>query len=300
MPSSAPSTTLRRLDESQHVRHDRHTSCEPDLRRGDRIDPLSAPPTSAKTWSACCTTSCSNRPHASAGSPTSCSTTPGSTPAAAPGRKRFHAKDRLDSVLSRMACGRDSTCGSPSIPTSSSSSTRSRSTASSRTCSTTRSTTGSPGRGPRRGSAPLRVLVEDRARRRAGLCSAPLRALPRSGARPPGGYDPRAPASGLRSPSSSPAAGRQPRLRGPRPARRAVHVRASSDGTAAGSSMTNDEPRPFGASTQIRPSMRRTSSRQMYSPRPVPPTPRVSSGRAGRTSRRSAPALPAECRFPRR
>jgi hypothetical protein len=41
-------------------------------------------------------------------------------------------------------------------------------------------------------------------------------------------------------------------------------------------------------STQIRPSMRRTSSRQMKSPRPVPPTPRVMLGSGGRTSRRSA------------
>ena len=61
----------------------------------------------------------------------------------APGRKRFHAKDRLDSVLSRMACGRlGRAARRRSRPRASS--TRSRSTASSRTCSTTRSTTGSP------------------------------------------------------------------------------------------------------------------------------------------------------------
>ena len=55
------------------------------------------------------------------------------------------------------------------------------------------------------GSAPLRVLVEDRGE----ASSRPLFRSSSSasrGARPPGGYDPRAPASGLRSPSSSPAA----------------------------------------------------------------------------------------------
>ena len=48
---------------------------------------------------------------------------------------------------------------------------------------------------------------------------------------------------------------------------------------AEGSSRLNVEPWPRPAdSTQIRPSMRRTSSRQMKRPRPVPPTPRVMLG----------------------
>ena len=63
-----------------------------------------------------------------------------------------------------------------------------------------------------------------------------------------------------------------------RPAAGACPLRTGA--RPAGSSNEKVEPRPSarGETTQSRPFMRWTSSRQMYRPRPVPPTPRVRFG----------------------
>ena len=100
--------------------------------------------------------------------------------------------------------------------------------------------------------------------------------------------------------AARPRPGRQPRLRGSRPDGARFTFELPGERPTAAARCRSDEPRPSRASTQIEPCMRSASSRQMYSPSPVPPTPRVAPDRGGRTSRRSARAPRAGCRFPGR
>jgi hypothetical protein len=54
-----------------------------------------------------------------------------------------------------------------------------------------------------------------------------------------------------------------------------IAVKAATGSSTRGNSKLKLDPRPGSEETQIRPSIRVTSSRQMYRPSPLPPTPRL-------------------------